>query len=189
MAPTSSLSAVVAPLKTLLSFRIKTPCLFIKPRGWNDSLHAVARNFHGMFCCPPSLPVTAMTSRFSLLHGYTASFIRVEPITTQRRCELTPYSQRAHLNYLTVGSFLDTQLAQSELSRWAHTVSLLLAFHEFATRTMSLLWAICEITWWAHHAAVAVSSLWVGLLWAHSVSYLWSHCRLQIPPAFPLVSI
>ena len=92
-----------------------------------------------MFCCPPSLPVTAMTSRFSLLHGYTASFIRVEPITTQRRCELTPYSQRAHLNYLTVGSFLDTQLAQSELSRSAHTVGLLWAFCEFATLTVSSL--------------------------------------------------
>ena len=29
---------------------------------------------------------------------------------------------------------------------------------------------------WAHHAVVAVSSLWVSLLWAQHVSLLWSHC-------------
>ena len=32
---------------------------------------------------------------------------------THRRCELTPYSQRAYPNYLTVGSLEDAQLPHS----------------------------------------------------------------------------
>ena len=46
---------------------------------------------------------------------------------------------------------------------------------------MSFLWAICEINLWAHHAVVAVSSLWVGLLWAHRVSSLWSYNDTFVP--------
>ena len=72
--------------------------------------------------------------------------------------------------------FEDIQLAHNEFTRWAHTVSLFWAFCEFVTHTMSSLSAIREITRWALHAVVAVSSLWVGLLWAHCVSSLWSHC-------------
>ena len=40
---------------------------------------------------------------------------------TQWRCELTPNAQRAHLNYLTVGSFW-VHSAHSEVTRWAHTL-------------------------------------------------------------------
>ena len=46
-------------------------------------------------------------------------------VSIECRYEVTPYSQRAHLNHLTVGSFEDIQLAHSELTRLAHTVSLL----------------------------------------------------------------
>ena len=52
----------------------------------------------------------------------------------QWKCELTPYSQRANMKYPTVGSFEDTQLPHSELTRWAHTVR--------------LLWDIPEVIWW-----------------------------------------
>ena len=45
---------------------------------------------------------------------------------------------------------------------------------------LDLPWACCEpfvrSSEWAHHAVVAESSLWVGLLWSHCVSTLWSHC-------------
>ena len=59
--------------------------------------------------------------------------------------------QRAHLIFL---------LAHSELTRSAHTVSLLWALSEFTTHNVTLLWAIREINWRAHHAVVAVSQLW-----------------------------
>ena len=54
------------------------------------------------------------------------------------------------------------------------TLSLLWAFHDFATPGVSLLWLFERSSQWAHHAVVAVSSLWVGLLWVHQVSSLWS---------------
>ena len=39
--------------------------------------------------------------------------IKETHLISQWRCELTQYSQRAHLNYLMVGSFEDTQLPHS----------------------------------------------------------------------------
>ena len=54
-----------------------------------------------------------------------------------------------------------------------HTVSLLWAFREFATHTVSLLWAIREITRWAHHAVVAVSSLWSHWITSPHISTSW----------------
>ena len=62
----------------------------------------------------------------------------------QWRCKLMPYSQKAHLNYPMVGSFL----GHSVSSQWTHKKSShreLWAFCEFATLTVSLLWAIREI--------------------------------------------
>ena len=47
-------------------------------------------------------------------------------------------------------------------------------------------WACWELfmrsSLWANHAVVTVSSLWVGLLWAHCVSSLWSHSDVTYLP-------
>ena len=61
---------------------------------------------------------------------------------------------------LMVGSIWGHSVTSQWTHKMTHTVSLLWASREFATHTASLLWAIREITRWAHHAVVAVSSLW-----------------------------
>ena len=55
-------------------------------------------------------------------------------------------------------------------------MSLLWAFYEFVSHTVSLRWAtLLRSSRWAQLAVVAVSSLWVGLLWDLPVTSLWSH--------------
>ena len=95
---------------------------------------------------------------------------------SQWRCKLTPYSQKAHLNYLTVGSFWGHSVSSQRTHKMTHTVSLLWAFREFADHTMSLLWAIHEITRWPHHAVVVVISLWE--LQTHRKFIASSQCEL-----------
>ena len=60
-------------------------------------------------------------------------------------------------------------LRVSEISFWGH-LEVCNSHRELAVRS----------SWWAHHAVVAVSSLWAGLLWAHSVGSLWSHCLFLV---------
>ena len=79
--------------------------------------------------------------------------------------------------------FEATHLPHSELTRWAHTVSLLWALHEFATHTVSLLWAIREINRWAHHAVVAVSSLWSHCQ-PHGETFRWVHVSMALAHTF-----
>ena len=73
-------------------------------------------------------------------------------------------------SYLTVISYWSSWWVNFEDSQWTHMISsqfeLAVSFpwvcnshRELATHTVSLLWAIREINWWAHHAVVTVSSL------------------------------
>ena len=95
-------------------------------------------------------------------------FISYAQCPTQWKCELTPYSQRPHLNYLTVASFW----GHSVSSQWTHKTS----SHCVLSVSLQLTpWACSELfvisSQWAHHA---VAALWVGLLLDHCVSSLWS---------------
>ena len=64
---------------------------------------------------------------------------------------------RAHVNYLMVGSFWG-HLAHSWLMIWAHTMSLLWAFHEFATLTVSSLLPLHgELMGWSHEKLTSSS--------------------------------
>ena len=78
--------------------------------------------------------------------------------STHWRCELAPYSQRANMNYLTVGSFW----GHSVSSQWTHKMS------SHCELALCFLW-VCILTsracselflrssWRAHHAVVSVS--------------------------------
>ena len=105
--------------------------------------------------------------------------------------ELTWNSQWAH--------FEDTQLAHSELTRWAHTVSLLQAFCKFATHTVSSLLPLHrELTGLmsrtAHSNLTALSQCEIAnsqkahrkpTVWV----ILWVHCEVtECPQNEPIVS-
>ena len=93
---------------------------------------------------------------------------------SQWRRELTPYSQKAHLNYLRVGSFW----GHSVSSQWTHKMSWHL---KLAVR---FLW-VCNLhrelipttAWWAH---------WMISQIAHSKLTMWvansrkAHCKLTV---------
>ena len=80
--------------------------------------------------------------------------------------------------------FEDTQLAHSELTRWAHTVSLLWAFHEFATLTVrSLLPLHGELTGMISQIAHSKLTMWVAnSRKAHSKRTVWVHCEVTECP-------
>ena len=82
----------------------------------------------------------------------------------------------------------DTQLAQSEIPRWAHTVSLLWGFREFATHTVSSLLTlhgecIRMISRIAHSKLI----VWV-ILWVHC--YV-TECKGSIMPYpnYPMIPL
>ena len=112
-------------------------------------------------------------------------------VASQWRRELTPYSQRPHLNYLMVGSFWGHSVGSLWTHKMTHTVSLL-----WATHTVSLLWAIHEIILMSSPCGVAVSSnlhcanrhqeSWLYLFiklkslpWCTYKSICWVTCRRQ----------
>ena len=64
--------------------------------------------------------------------------------------ELTANSLGAHIE-THGGLFLGHSVTSQWTHKMTHIVSLLWAFHEFATHMVNLLCAIREITQWAHH--------------------------------------
>ena len=82
---------------------------------------------------------------------------------TQRRCKLTPNSQRAHMNYLTVGSF------------WGCTVS-----SQQTHKMSSPCSGSSELTVWVVNSRKAQSKL---TLWGNFASSLWpTECTQMSPP-------
>ena len=79
--------------------------------------------------------------------GALCQYLEGQVIPAQWRFQLTPYSQRAHLNYLMVGSFA----GQSVKSQWTHKMS------SHCELAMSFLWV------WNSHRELADSTAW----WAH----------------------
>ena len=73
------------------------------------------------------------------------SICKTRSVATRWRCEVTQNHRELTWIISLWAHFEDTQLAYSELTRWAHTMSLLWAFLEFATHIVSLLWLICDI--------------------------------------------
>ena len=83
-------------------------------------------------------------------------------LLTQWRCELTPYSQRAHIEYLMLGSFW----GHSVSSQWTHKMS------SCCELSVSL-----QLTQWAHCYHCMVSSLG----WSHDLLTVWVSvsCKLM----------
>ena len=121
--------------------------------------------------------------------------VKTKIYKTQWRCELTPYSQRVHLNYLTVGSFWGHLVS----SQWTHKM------RSCCKLAVSFPW-VCnshsELTattaWWAHQVISQIAhskfTVWVANSQkAHSKLtvwvILWVHCDVtQCPQNELLVS-
>ena len=85
-------------------------------------------------------------------------------LSFQWRCELTPYSQRTHLNYLTVSSF------------WGHLVSSQL------THKMSSHWELAVSFPWvciSHNQLIAANAWWV-IRWSHEYLTASSRCEFEV---------
>ena len=82
------------------------------------------------------------------------------------RCELTPYPQRAHLNYLTLGSFW----GQSISSQWTHNMT---SHCELSVSLQLPQWVHHAVQQWAHCGSCKLTE---SSQKAHSVSSSgWSH--------------
>ena len=97
--------------------------------------------------------------------------------SSQWRCELTPYSQRAHLNYLTESSYWGHSVSSRWLTKWAHTVSLLWGFYEFVTlKVSSLLPLHGELIGMISRIAYSMLTVLVANSWrAHRKLTVWAH--------------
>ena len=120
---------------------------------------------------PPNIYFSVAVSR----QGFCWSLVK----PSRWRCELTPHSQRAHIEYLTVGSFWGHSASSHKMSSHCeHAVSFLCvcnSHRELAATT----------AWWAHQddltnssqQAEGVSHL-VSSLWANWVSSKWAYCAI-----------